>query len=66
MKKFTKKYLFTIIGVVVGATAGYFYWQQVGCSSGSRAITSSPTNSNIYGSIMGVFSIFEKDNKKGV
>ncbi len=67
MKKFAKKYLLTIIGVVVGAIAGYFYWQQVGCSSGNCAITSNPTNSTIYGAVMGgllLSNFFKKDNKK--
>lgn len=68
MKPFAKKHLLTIIGVFVGATAGYFYWQQVGCSSGSCAITSNPINSTIYGAFMGglLFSMFKKDNKKAV
>ncbi len=65
MKKFAKKHLLTIIGVFVGAVAGYFYWQQVGCSSGSCAITSNSTNSTIYGAVMGglLLSIFQKNNK---
>lgn len=68
MKKFAKKHLLTIIGVIVGATAGYFYWKFVGCNSGSCAITSNPVNSTIYGSIMGglLLSIFQNDNKKTV
>lgn len=68
MKKFAKKHLLTIIGVFVGAVAGYFYWQQVGCSSGSCAITSNPVNSTIYGSIMGglLFSIFQNNKNKTV
>lgn len=65
MKKFAKKHLLTILGVFVGAIAGYLYWQQVGCSSGNCAITSNPTNSSVYGSIMGglLFSIFQKNKK---
>jgi uncharacterized membrane protein YoaK (UPF0700 family) len=68
MKKFTKKHLLTIIGMFVGAIAGYCYWQQVGCSSGNCAITSNPANSIIYGSIMGglLCSIFQKDKKETV
>lgn len=62
MKKFVKKHLLAIAGVFVGAIAGYFYWQQVGCISGSCAITSNPMNSTIYGSILGglLFSMFQK------
>lgn len=68
MKKFAKKHLPTIIGVVLGAIAGYLYWKFVGCSSGSCAITSKPFNSTIYGAIMGglLFSIFQKDKNKAV
>ncbi|HRO42720.1 MAG TPA: DUF6132 family protein [Flavipsychrobacter sp.] len=66
MKKFIKKHSLTILGVFVGAIAGYFYWQQVGCSSGSCAITSNPTTSTIYSAVMGglLFSIFQKDKKR--
>ncbi len=66
MKNFSKKYLLIIIGVFLGAVAGYFYWQQVGCISGTCAITSNPANSTIYGSIMGglLFSMFQKDKEK--
>jgi len=65
MTQFYKKHWLTIIGILVGATAGFIYWQQVGCNSGSCAITSNPTNSTLYGSIMGglLFSFFKKSNK---
>lgn len=66
IKQFTKNNLFTIIGVFAEAIAGYFYWQQIGCLSGSCAITSNPTNSTIYGTVMGglLFSMFQKSRKK--
>ena len=62
MKIFLKKNILTIIGVPLGALAGFLYWKFVGCNSGSCAITSNPTTSTIYGSIMGglLFSIFKK------
>lgn len=68
MKKFVKDHLLTIIGVALGAVAGYLYWQQVGCSSGTCPITSKPFNSSIYGSVMGglLFSLFKKTNKEAV
>lgn len=64
MKKFIQKHILTLIGVTVGALAGYIYWDQVGCL-GSCAITSSPTNSVIYGSFMGglLLSSFKKEKK---
>lgn len=63
MKKFFKKHLLTIIGVVVGTIGGYLYWYFIGCSSGSCSITSSPFNSSVYGAVMGglLFSIFQKE-----
>lgn len=61
-----KKHLFTIIGIAVGALAGFIYWQQIGCDSGTCAITSNPYNSTIYGAIMGglVLSSFKKTPKE--
>jgi len=63
MQKFLKDNLITIIGIVVGMVAGYFYWQQIGCSSGTCAITSNPINSTAYGALMGglLFSSFKKE-----
>lgn len=54
--------ILTTIGVAVGALAGYIYYATVGCSSGGCAITSSPVNSTLYGSVMGglLFSTFDK------
>lgn len=66
MKKFGKKYLFTLIGMAIGAVTGYFYWKFVGCNTGSCTITSNPINSTLYGSIIGglLLSIFKKDKKQ--
>ena len=46
-------YLKWVIGIVVGATLGFSYWYFIGCKSGTCAITSSPTNSTIYGGLVG-------------
>jgi len=51
--QFFKKYLLWIVGISLGAAAGYLYWKYVGCASGSCAITSSPVNSTLYGAMMG-------------
>ncbi|SCY75487.1 hypothetical protein SAMN02927916_3207 [Flavobacterium anhuiense] len=58
--------MLAIIGIIVGAVAGYLYWKFVGCSSGSCAITSSPMNSTLYGALMGglLFSIFKKERQQ--
>lgn len=55
-----------LIGSVIGAIAGYVYWQQVGCVTGTCAITSKPLNSTIFGAMMGslVFSLFKQQITK--
>jgi Family of unknown function (DUF6132) len=52
-----------LAGIAVGAIAGYIYWQQVGCSSGTCAITSKWHRSSAYGALMGglLFSMFKKE-----
>jgi uncharacterized protein YcfJ len=49
----SKKWLWTGVGIVLGAAAGWLYWNQVGCASGTCAITSNPVNSTLYGGFMG-------------
>lgn len=57
--------LLTVLGVALGALAGYFYWQHFGCTSGC-AITSSPVNSSLYGAFMGglLFNSFKRREEK--
>ena len=68
MKKWFNINKLYLIGGVLGAIAGYFYWQQVGCTSGTCMITSKPINSTIYGAVMGALlaGMFKKDNKQEV
>lgn len=53
----TMKYLKYIVGIVLGASAGFAYWYFIGCDSGTCAITSSPVNSTIYGVLMGALLV---------
>ena len=66
MKKWFKNNALYFIGAAVGAIAGYIYWQQVGCTSGTCMITSKPINSTLYGAMMGslLFGMFKKEKKK--
>lgn len=63
MTVFVQKYKLEILGLVLGALAGYLYWKYIGCASGTCMITSKPLNSSLYGAIMGylVFSMFKKE-----
>lgn len=65
---FLIKNKWVIAGIVVGAIAGLMYWNFIGCSSGSCAITSKPLNSSAYGALMGgllfsSFSNLKEDDK---
>ncbi len=68
MKKWCKNNMLYIIGALVGAIAGFLYWNYVGCSSGTCAITSKPVNSTLYGALMGslFFGIFKRDKKNSI
>jgi hypothetical protein len=61
-----KGIIVSLIGAVIGAVAGYLYYSQVGCITGSCAITSNPFSSTGYGALMGglLFSMFIKDKKE--
>ena len=56
----------TLLGIAVGAIAGYMYYSEIGCVSGTCAITSKPLNSTLNGALMGglVFNMFVKSPKK--
>ena len=66
MKNWLKQNVLYIAGAIAGGLAGYFYWQQVGCISGTCSITSKPWNSTLYGALLGalVFGMFKKTKKQ--
>jgi len=66
MKKWLNNNKLYLIGAILGAMAGYLYWQQVGCASGTCAITSKPVNSTLYGTLMGalLLGMFKKEKKE--
>lgn len=57
MKKWFLKNKWIIIGSIAGAIGGYSYYSLVGCSTGTCAITSNPTISVLYFSLLGGLSI---------
>ncbi|MFN3300037.1 MAG: DUF6132 family protein [Sediminibacterium sp.] len=65
MKKWLNKNKLYLIGSLLGAIGGYIYWQQIGCDSGTCAITSKPLNSTLYGAMMGalMLGMFKKEEK---
>ena len=65
-KKKIKFNILPVIGAVVGAIGGYIYYIQVGCNSGTCAITSNPYLSMLWGAAVGylVFDLFKRRKKK--
>lgn len=61
-----KAIIITGIGIVVGLVAGYLYYLEIGCATGTCAITSKPLNSTLYGGLMGglLFNMFVTSPKK--
>jgi phage shock protein PspC (stress-responsive transcriptional regulator) len=55
MKKFIQSRFWQILGGIFGGMAGYFYWRNVGCASGTCLITSKPLNSIVYFAVLGYF-----------
>jgi hypothetical protein len=51
-----QKHGMTILGIVLGAIAGYAWYRFVGCSTGTCPITSNPWTSTLYGGVMGGLS----------
>jgi hypothetical protein len=66
MKNFIFHNKLLLIGIALGAVAGFMYWKLVGCHSGSCMITSQWHNSTAYGALMGglLFSIFKKEKNE--
>lgn len=64
--EFIQNHKLTLIGLAIGAVAGYMYYHYVGCANGTCMITSRPVNSTLYGALMGglLLSSFKKEEKK--
>jgi hypothetical protein len=66
MKNFLLRNRLVVIGIMLGAIAGFIYWKMIGCESGTCMITSKWHNSTAYGAIMGglLLSIFKKEKNE--
>ena len=51
--RLTKKHKLSLIGIAVGAVAGWAYYFFVGCKSGTCMIASKPQIAIPYGAVMG-------------
>lgn len=61
-----KTYIKILIGLAVGAIAGYGYYYFIGCHSGNCPISSNPLISTGYGALIGLIlsiPIKKKDEK---
>ncbi|HEY0732886.1 MAG TPA: hypothetical protein VGD33_10745 [Chitinophagaceae bacterium] len=65
MKNWIKTNKLYFIGAIIGAIAGFLYWNYIGCLDGSCAITSNPYKSTAYFALMGALTlgIFKKEKQ---
>jgi len=62
-KLFGRIPLLSLVGLLVGILGGYFYYAEIGCVSGTCAITSNPYMSMGWGGAMG-YLLFDMANVK--
>jgi xanthine/uracil permease len=60
-KLFRRIPVFAVVGLIIGAIGGYIYYAEVGCVSGTCAITSNPWMSTAWGGAFGylIFDMFK-------
>jgi hypothetical protein len=66
MKILENKLLIILITTFIGSIAGFIYWNQIGCISGTCPITSHWYTSTIYGATLGGLfgSMISKEKRK--
>lgn len=55
IKNWLTKKKIAILTAIIGAVAGYLYWNFIGCESGTCSITSVWYRTAAYGALMGWF-----------
>jgi hypothetical protein len=63
MHQFLKTYKWKVVGILIGATAGFAYWYFIGCTSGTCPIQSNWHTSTLYGGLLG-YILPKGPNKK--
>ena len=53
MFQFIKTYKWKLVGIAIGAVAGFSYWYFIGCVSGTCPIQSHWHTSTLYGGLLG-------------
>ena len=53
MTDFLTKYKWKLVGIFIGALAGFAYWYYIGCTSGTCPIQSNWHISTLYGGLIG-------------
>lgn len=61
---FIQNHKLSLLGIALGALAGYAYYHFIGCANGSCIITSRPLNSTLYGAVVGWVLISMFQSKK--
>ncbi len=67
MLQFLQIYKWKVVGVLIGAIAGFAYWYFIGCTSGTCPIQSNWHTSTLYGGLIGFIlpnSPKKEDNSK--
>ncbi len=54
MLNFIIKYKTYLIGIALGALAGFLYWRFIGCTSGTCPLTSKWYTTTLYGGLVGL------------
>lgn len=62
MKKWLNQNKISLVGILLGAIAGFLYWKFIGCANGKCYIKSNPYYMTLYGALMGglIVNIFKK------